>query len=300
MTIGRNLWSGADAPSLLAGVRQRAALWSPAMQMRGWLLRTFRMAFIAIAAWVAYRVLEPKGLGWLVPLAGAVGAFSWIGFRYARIRRRRADEAQADLWAEALMDPPMRPNAVRELRARIGELDGSPRRLPLRARLTLVLAELLDADGEPAEALRALDALDVSALPPRTAVMVRHARAVASLSAGDAEAAEAILAELGGPSGDRSVDLRVQALRGVLAAERGDGERALEIAEELRMEAANDPELRIEARVLKAVGLDALGDRDDAVTVMRGLGEEMLGVLLVLGLPRVKELADLALDDDEP
>ena len=52
--------------------------------------------------------------------------------------------------------------------------------------------------------------------------------------------------------------------------------------------------------MLKAVGLDALGDRDDAVTVMRGLGEEMLGVLLVLGLPRVKELADLALDDDEP
>ena len=73
--------------------------------------------------------------------------------------------------------------------------------------------------------------------------------------------------------------------------------RALELAEELRVEAGSDPELRIEARVLKAVALDVLGEREDAIKVMRALGEEMLGVLLVLGLPRVKKLADLALDD---
>jgi hypothetical protein len=256
------------------------------------------MAFIAIAAWLAFQWLRPEGLGWIVPLVGALGAFAWIAYRYVRIRRHRAEDAQADRWAEALMDPPLRPTAIRELRERIRELDGSAsRRTAHRARLALVLAELLEADGEPHEALAALEPFDVTALPERTAAMVRHARAVASLSAGDLGAAEAELDDAT-PSGDRGVDLRMLALRGAIAAQRRDGERALEIAEELRLEAANDPDLRTEARVLKALGLDALGDRDEAVKVMRALGEEMLGVLLVLGLPRVKALADLALDDD--
>ena len=121
--------------------------------------------------------------------------------------------------------------------------------------------------------------------------------AVASLSAGDVESASSMLDELGGPSGDRALDLRIRALRGLVLAEKGEGARALELAEEVRVEAGSDPELRIEARVLKAVALDVLGEREDAIKVMRALGEEMLGVLLVLGLPRVKKLADLALDD---
>ncbi len=254
------------------------------------------MAFIGIAAWLAFKMLQPEGLGWLVPLLGALGALAWIAHRFVRARRRRAEDAQADRWAEALMDPPLRPAAIRELRDRIGELGA--RTDPRRARLALVLAELLEADGDPRAALDALAPLDLGALPQRIAAMVRHARAVASLSAGEVEAAEAILDDLDGPTGDRSVDLRIRALRGALAAERGRGEQALDVAEELRIEAANDPELRTEARVLKALALDALGDRGEAVKVMRALGEEMLGVLLVLGLPRVRELADLALDDE--
>ncbi|HEY8427022.1 MAG TPA: hypothetical protein VIL20_01555, partial [Sandaracinaceae bacterium] len=122
-------------------------------------------------------------------------------------------------------------------------------------------------------------------------------RAVAALSAGDVREASSLLDAIAS-CGDREIDLRVRALRGFVLAERGEAERALELAEELRIDAGSDADLRMEARVLKAVALDVAGDRADAVKVLRALGEEMLGVLLVLGLPRVRELADLALDDE--
>lgn len=270
------------------------------MQMRSWLLRVFRVAIIALAAFFAFRMLEPRGLGWVVLVVAGAAALAWIGWRMRRVNRQRKEDADADRWAEALMDPPLRPSAIRELRAAITAIDPAHRtHAPRHARLTLVLAELLEADGEPKEALEALRAVKDDALPERSATMVRHARAVASLSAGDVKAASAMLDELAGPSGDRGLDLRIRALRGLVLAEQGEGERALELAEELRVEAGSDPELRIEARVLKAVALDVLGEREDAIKVMRALGEEMLGVLLVLGLPRVKKLADLALDEDD-
>jgi hypothetical protein len=267
------------------------------MEMRSWLLRFFRVAIIALAAFFAFRMLEPEGLGWVVLVVAGAAALAWIGWRMLRVRRLRQEDADADRWAEALMDPPLRPSAIRELRAAITAIDPARKHAPRHARLTLVLAELLEADGEPTEALAALSAVKDDALPERSATMVRHARAVASLSAGDVESASSMLDELGGPSGDRALDLRIRALRGLVLAEKGEGARALELAEEVRVEAGSDPELRIEARVLKAVALDVLGEREDAIKVMRALGEEMLGVLLVLGLPRVKKLADLALDD---
>lgn len=275
-----------------------AALWSAAMQMRRWLLRTLRVTFIAVAAFVAFNALAPMGFGWVVLLAAAIAAFAWFGIRVAHQRRARREDADVDRWAEALMDPPLRPSAIRELREALERVDPADRkRAPRHARLTLVLAELLEADGDPSDALDALRAVKEEVLPERTAAMVRHARAVASLSAGDVEGAAAMLEEIG-VTGDRNLDLRVVALRGLLAAEQGQGERALELAEEVRIAAGSDAELRVEARVVKAVALEVLGDRDDAVRVMRALGEEMLGVLLVLGMPRVKKLADLALDDD--
>lgn len=269
------------------------------MQMRSWLLRIFRVAFIAVAAFLAFRALEPEGLGWVVLVVAGAGALAWIAWRLVQARRLAREDANADRWAEALMDPPLRPSAIRELRAELARLEPSRRKhAPRHARLSLVLAELLEADGEPSEALEALRTVDERALPERTLLMVRHARAVASLSAGDVESAAAMVSELHA-SGDRALDLRIRALRGLVIAEKGEGERALELAEEVRLEAGTDPELRMEARVLKAVALDVLGERAEAVKVMRALGEEMLGVLLMLGLPRVKELADLALDDDE-
>jgi hypothetical protein len=270
----------------------------PAMQMRGWLLRFMRVAFLGTGAWLAFHWLEPQGLGWVVPVVAAALALAWIGWRYRRLQQQRASDAAADRWAEALLDPPLRPEAIRGLRTELASLrPRGGRDAGQHARLSLVLAELLEADGDPQGALDALRSVNLPALPERTRAMVRHARAVASLSAGDVEAAAAALDAIGGATGERDVDLRVRALRGLIAVERGEAEHALELAEELRVDAGSDGDLRLEARVLKAAALDALGERADALAVMRALGEEMLGVLLVLGLPRVRRLADQALDE---
>lgn len=269
------------------------------MRMRTGLLRLLRLAFIAVAAFVALRTLDPRGLGWVVPALAALAVLTWFVLRRFAARRRAREDADADRWAEALLDSPLRPSAIRELRQAIERLDPARRKdAPQHARLSLVLAELLEADGEPNDALAVLDAVRDGALPERTVLMVRHARAVASLSAGDIEGAAAMVQELH-PIGERALDIRIRALRGFVMAEQGEGERALELAEELRLEAGADAELRMEARVLKAAALDALGDGEEAVKVMRALGEEMLGVLLVLGLPRVKALADRALDEED-
>lgn len=264
--------------------------------MRGWLFRILRVVFLGIAAWLAFHWLAPLGLGWAVPVAAAVIALVWVGLRYRRLQQQRASDAAADRWAEALMDPPLRPQAVRGLRDELARVRPVGRDAVQHARLSLVLAELLEADGDPQGALEALRAVSLPAVPERTRAMVRHARAVASLSAGDVDAAAHELDAIGGSTGDRDIDLRVRALRGLIAVERGEAEHALELAESLRIDAGSDGDLRLEARVLKAAALDALGERDDALAVMRALGEEMLGVLLVLGLPRVRRLADEALD----
>jgi tetratricopeptide (TPR) repeat protein len=271
------------------------------MQIRGWLLRILRGAALALVAWLAFRWLDPKGLGLLVPATAALGALGWIAYRYRVLRRRQRAAAASERWAEALLDPPVRPQVIAELRAALARLRPSAARDAVeRARLSLVLAELLEAEGQPDAALEVLRAVPDAHLPARTRATLAHARAVASLSAGDAEAATRELTVIALPTGDRELDLRVRAVGGLAAIERGEAERALELAEELRVEAGSDADLRLEARVLKAAALDALGEREDALSVMKALGEEMLGVLLVLGLPRVKRLADEALDGVDP
>ncbi len=270
------------------------------MLVRGWLLRIGRVAVVAIAAYFAFRWLEPQGLGWVVLLVAGVAAAAWIGWRAYRIRRARAEDARADRWAQALMSPPERPAAVRELREAIAGLDlAKARSRTERAHLTLVLAELLEADGDPAGALEALEALPADALGERLAAVVRHARAVSHLSAGDPAAAREALDEAPGRSGDRQVDLRIRMLRGLILAETGDAEGALEAAEHARDEAGDDADLRTEARLLKAAALDAAGDRPDALRVMAAVGDEMLEVLTVLGLPRIRGLAADALEARE-
>jgi tetratricopeptide (TPR) repeat protein len=269
------------------------------MEMRSTLLRIARIALIAGAAWAGYAFLSPKGLGWVVPVVALGLALVWVGYRFVVVRRRRAELAQADRWADALMSPPERPAAVTEIKAALARCDrASAKGAHEHARLSLVLAELLEADGEPAEAIRALAEVKLDALSERMRTLVAHARAVASISAGDAEAAQAALEGVPSRSGDKSIDMRVRLMKGVILAERGEAERALEIAEQARKDASGDSDLVVEARLLKAIALDALGDRADAVKVMRAIGEDVLGVLVVLGLPRVKKLAEAALVDE--
>ena len=69
----------------------------------------------------------------------------------------------------------------------------------------------------------------------------------------------------------------------------------LEIAEDTLDEVGSDRDLATEARVLRALAQDASGDVDGALASMRRLGDDMLAVLVVLGLPRVRRLAESAL-----
>jgi tetratricopeptide (TPR) repeat protein len=267
------------------------------MQMRGALMRVLRIVVVAVLAWLAFTWLQPKGLGWLVPVVAGVLMVLWIGYRAVRIRRLRQEDRRADRWAEALVSPADRPAAVRELREELGQLDPKDgAQAPKHARLTLVLAELLEADGDPADALAALAKVNDDALGEVLAAVIRHARAVSHLSAGEPEAAAAALDALPGPCGDRGIDMRIRLMRGLIAAERGDAEEALAVAELARDEAGDDADLKLEARVLKAVALDAAANREGALKIMHAIGDEMLEVLAILGLPRVRGLASEALE----
>lgn len=266
------------------------------MRAKAWLLRLLRLLMVALAAWLAFRWLEPQGLGWVVPVVAAVGVALWIGLRAVLVRRARARDAQADRWAEALLVPDQRPAAVRELQAERARVDPerNPKHAEAHARLTLVLAELLEAEGRPEAALDALAEVALAGLSDALRAVVLHARAISHLSAGDPEAAAASLDAIGGPCGSREVDLRVRLARGLVHVERGERERALTVADEVRQESGEDRHLLLEARVLKAVAL-ADTDREAALKAMAAIDDEMLEVLVVLGLPRVRALADEAL-----
>ena len=265
------------------------------MRAKAWLLRLFRLLMVALAAWLAFRWLEPQGLGWVVLAVAGLAVALWIGFRAVLVRRARAEEAQADRWAEALLVPEQRPAAVRELQAERALRDPkNPKHAEAHARLTLVLAELLEAEGKPDAALDALGEVALAGLSDALRAVVLHARAISHLSAGDPEAAGASLDAIGGPCGTRDVDLRVRLARGLVHVERGEREDALIVADEVRQESGDDRHLLLEARVLKAVAL-AEGDREAGLKTMAGIDDEMLEVLVVLGLPRVRRLADEAL-----
>ena len=258
--------------------------------MKIWALRFFRVLLVAVLAWVLFRWLEPQGYGWAMLVAAGGLTLSWIGWRAGRIRRARARDAETDRWAQALMSPPHRPAAIADLRAIVAGIDRE-KRAREHAQRSLVLAELLEADGEPGAAVRE------AALTEPLAAVVRHARAVASLSMGEPEAALDALDALPGPCGDASIDLRVRLLRGLIAVERGDPQEALEIARIARDETRGDAELTTEARVLEAVALDALGDPPGALKVLGPLEDDMLQVLSMLGLPRVRRLAAAVLEE---
>ena len=259
------------------------------MRIRASIYRLFRLAVVAGAAVLGYRWLAPLGLGWLVLVIGGAILAAWVALRLRRVRRERRRDERADRWAEALAFPPGRAAAVAELREeRARCLSKDP---PEHARLTLVLAELLEADGDPGAAIEALDEVSAAELPASLAAVIRHARAVAHVANHQPEAALATLDEHPEPTGERSIDLRIRMMRGLIAADLGDAEEAARIAAEAREEALDDENLRMEARVLAAVALDADDRRDEAIEQMHRLGDDMLDVLVLLGLPRVRGLA---------
>jgi tetratricopeptide (TPR) repeat protein len=255
--------------------------------MKGTSTRLVRIVLIAVLAWVVYLLLDPYGLGWLVLPGALVMTLGVAGFRLLGIRRARRAQAEETRWADALLDAAARRTAITELRAALAaEADSSA-----RTRRTLLLADLLDADGAHDEAKALLDGLSVDDFSPIEGAMVRHARASIRLRMGDVEGARGVLVPRAPRSGAEDLDRRLELLDAVVDAESGEAERALETASRVRRIAGTDEGLAVEARIIRAVALDARGDHDEAIAVFRELGPEMRAALLVVGYPRVRALA---------
>jgi tetratricopeptide (TPR) repeat protein len=256
-------------------------------------MRIGRLLLVAVAAYAAFTYLEPKGYGLHLLIAFGVGIAAWVGYRAYRIRAARRGQAQIDRWTEAVVSPPARPRAVREIEAEIEALKKKGDHHEAAQR-TLLLAEILDADDRPEEARAALDRAEHASLSPELRAALHHGRVITSISAGDLEEAEALWASR--PE-VMSADLRIRftLLGGALAVERGELEEALEIASQAREELGKS-DLATDAKLLKAIALEAAGEQSAALSIVQGLGEETVAVLRAVGLPRVQALCEKAID----
>jgi tetratricopeptide (TPR) repeat protein len=260
--------------------------------LRTWLFRILRATFMAVVAWILYQVLDHYDHEWLfVPIVGGL-LLLWAAEQARRIWVRRKREADWDRWERAVLVAEDRPRAIAEVRQALERSRRFGTRLRQeQAHLSVLLADLLDASGRAEEAVRVLAKVDLDALKPSQAVVVRHAKVVAYLSANLLDDAEAVLATRSKESGAPDMDARLDLLAGALAVERGRPEEALAIAEQVERRFPADPALQAEVRVLRAVATDARGERDQALALLRTLDVSTLEHLEVLGPRRVRPLA---------
>lgn len=249
---------------------------------------------VALVAWGAFVLLEPHGLGWLVIPIAVVATLGVAGVRWWTLRRGGLGASREAAWAEATIDDAQRPRAIAEVRGARGKLDPSNDEQRGRyARLTVLLAQLLDADGDNAQAQQVLEGIDLDTLGPIDAAVVRHGRAAMKLRAEDWQGALAALGK-GNRTGTRELDLRLDLLEASARLELGETDRAMQIATRVRRAAGADEELMVEARVVRAAALDKSGQRDEAVKVIQSLGPDLITMLGLLGQRRVRELAAAA------
>lgn len=262
---------------------------------RAWLVRLGRMALVGTLSWFAYYVLDHFGISWVLWVALGLGGTAFVVEMILQRSRRRKREADWDRWEAAALDDASRPTAIREIRERLKTIRrlGSRTRLE-QAHLSVMLAELLDASGQPAEGAKALAQVPVDELGRAQAAVVRHAKIVCYLSAGDVESAELALSVRDAETSASDVDARLDLLGLMIAIEKGDPERALREAPEAAKRAGVE-EVEVEARVVEAAALDALGKRPEALVKLGALGEPTLSGLARLGAPRVRTLAAAAL-----
>jgi len=246
---------------------------------------------VALVAWGAFVLLEPHGLGWLVIPIAVVATLGVAGVRFWMLRRGGMAAAREAIWAEATIDDEKRPTAIAEVREARAKLDpSSEKQRGDHARLSVLLAQLLDADGDNAQAQRVLEDVDLGRLKPIDAAVVRHGRAAMKLRAEDWAGALAALGK-GNRTGARELDLRLDLLEASARLELGQTDRAMKTATRVRRAAGADEELMVEARVVRAAALDKSGQRDEAVKVIQSLGPDLISMLSMLGQRRVRELA---------
>lgn len=263
--------------------------------MRSLVMRVSRVLVVALLASTAIMVCSARGLAWLgytiaVALFSALLGASVLGTRFW------SREARERRWELALFRAGKRPQAIAGVRRALRKLTPVKQRTRSEhARLSVLLAELLDANGEYAEAAAVVDALPLEALTPLEAALVRHTRAVTHLRGSNALAALAALEARAG-SGDVELDQRLSLLESYAKLELGDPSQALTRAVELESAVGVDDSVVLEARVVRAAALDALGRKEEALVALAALGRESLTPLAELGQPRVRALARTVLE----
>lgn len=263
--------------------------------MRRVVMRLSRILVVALGASLVLAWANARGwdrVGWALAvglLAGLLGLSLFGSLRGARARREQR-------WESALALPKRRPAAIAGLRRAIAKL--SPAQRSERTRLTILLAELLDADGQYDEARGVMDGVSLDGLEPLEAGLVRHTRAVTHLRGA---APERALEALSGraPSGDVELDQRLGLLETYARLELGEAQAALAEAGAVEAIRGVDESVALEARVVRAAALDALGRREEALVTLAALGRDSLTPLADLGQPRVRALARQVLEGFE-
>ncbi len=261
-----------------------------------WAWRVMRILAVTIFSVVVYYVLDYYGVAWaMVPLVSVVFLI-WLGETLRMRWRAQQREKGWDRWEAAVTDDTKRDAAIEEVREALEKSRRLGPRLRLdQAHLSVILAELLDAAGRPTEGSRVLTRVKIEELESGQAAVVRHAKAVAYLSAGDVENADLTLRVRGQRSSEGDVEARLDFLVLMVAIEKGDAQRALDEADGIATGYPADPTLVDDARVVEAAALDALGRRDEAIAKIKVLPKDTLAALARMGQPRVRPLAKDAL-----
>jgi hypothetical protein len=250
------------------------------------------IAVLAYAALVGANALGQPWLGWSVALLLFAAYFAY-GLYETRKQTSHRREAR---WERAIYDAAQRPQVIAEVRKELrGLTPVRPRNRAEHARLSVLLAELLDAQGEHVEANKVIDAVPLLGLAALDVGLVRHTRAVTHLRAGDPQGALAALGTRDG-TGDAELDQRLALLEAYAHIEQGNVKHGLALADSVaRLETA-DESVQTEARVVRAAALDAEGRREEALVVLAALGRDSLVPLSELGQPRVRSLARQVLE----
>lgn len=251
-----------------------------------------RAVLIAAMAFVLYGALAPLGYGWVVAVGVGVVLVWLVGSDLLRARRAKRAAAEEERWARAVLDESSRGEVLRELRLERSRLPVTARERD--ARLSLAEADLLRADGRPAEALARLRDVSIHGLAPAYARGIRQGRIVAALAAEDLDSARAELDAVAAPATWGGL---FDILEAHLALESGDAEAALDTALRIREE-AGEWDTKVEARLLKAVALAALGDEVDAMKVLHAMPRPSRRAFAALGSPRVRGLVLKSLEDE--
>lgn len=265
---------------------------------RGPMWVVLRIVFVGVIAWLLYHALAHFGYGWaMIPIAG-VAVLLWAAESWRMGKQRKEREAAWDRWEAAVLDDEARPQAVQEVREELRKAYRLGPRLKVdQAHLSVILAELLDASGRAEEACEVLARVKVDELDDARRAVVRHAKAVAQISAGRFEEAEATVRAHRPPT-EPDVDARMDLLARMLRLERGEAKEALEGLDGVLAKVPDDETgLGDDVLVVRAACLAALERKDEALAELRKLDKPVLVSLAKLGAPRVRELAKEASAD---